>query len=176
MTGPRLKVGNVVRDDSYEGVARVRLDATGTMVYLDAEDVRALALMLASPPAVNRAALAAAARRETDERRREENARAEAERIAAGAAREADARRLREQFPALAAEILGPAPDGAPAFRLFTAEGGQMMYFEKYGLGGGRLHTSERSKAMRFGTREAAQRQADSLGSRGYTPYLVEAP
>ena len=173
MSAPRLKcISAVARDDTMDGVARLRFDMSGNL-WLDAEDLSALALMLANPPAVNHAAIMRQVREESDARRRAENLQRERDRIAAGAARAADVARLREQFPTLADRMFPPTDD-SPAWHVFTAEGGQYAYLQRFGPVGP-VHTADRLQAMRFVTREAAQAQAREMSMRG-AQYLVEEP
>lgn len=164
-TAPRLKVGGniFVRDDAGD-TPRLRVDLSGN-VWLDAEDVAALAAMLADPiPQRERARLRAES--EATARAQAEKQRQDAERERqAAAARGAEEARVRKEFPHLADKIVGAARE--PAFYVhLVPDGPQRVYFSWSGL-----HTSDKPHAARFATSEAAWAQVRALAP---TAYAVE--
>ncbi len=119
MTAPRLKVGNVARVDDVtvnaqgdqEWRPRLRLDMAGS-TFLDAEDLEAMAVMLAAPhvPGPFEQPLLTRAERLAIQERQEQAVREAAERRAQMArAREEELARLRQAFPTLAATVF---PEG----------------------------------------------------------------
>ena len=112
---PKLKVGNIFREDAVvttvngdqAWVARLRFDAVGSS-YLDAEDVAAMAVMLAAPhvPGPFERPLPTAAERRAELERQAQKVRDdEARRVEMARAREAELARLRKEYPILAEEI-----------------------------------------------------------------------
>ena len=164
MTAPRLKFGGIFSRDDAGDTPRLRVDLSGN-VWLDEEDLAALAAMLADPvPQRERARQ----RADADATRR---AIAEADRVRAERQRqETNARtaaraRLKEAFPEIADELIGP--DKVPTFLVvLVPKGPEPTYFSHSGL-----HTSDKKHAAHFATSEAAWAQVRALAP---TTYAVE--